>query len=80
LQKVRWYSCTANNRYCLKVVLHRRLQRQRRHRRGDQDVIYEDQKVLRMVYIPQTDSFMFKVRNTTLQEWKDSLGIDSWTK
>jgi len=43
-------------------------------------VIYEDQKVLRMVYIPQTDSFMFKVRNTTLQEWKDSLGIDSWTK
>jgi len=46
----------------------------------DQDVIYEDQKVLGMIYIPRTDNFTFKVRYSTLQEWKSNLGIDSWTK
>jgi len=46
----------------------------------DQDVIYEDQRVLGMIYIPRTDNFTFKVRYSTLQEWKSNLGIDSWTK
>jgi len=46
----------------------------------DQDVIYKDQKVLGMGYIPRSDSFTFKVKYGTLQEWKNNLGADLRTK
>jgi len=46
----------------------------------DKDVLYEDQKVLGIMYLPKTDEFTFSVRFGEPTGWKDHLWVDKWIK
>jgi len=44
------------------------------------ETVYNDQKVLGMVYNAGPDCFTYNVKFSTIRDWKDSLCISTWTK
>ena len=46
----------------------------------DRNIIYEDQKVLGLVYNASRDELAFQVKHSSVESWKSSLELKDWTK
>lgn len=46
----------------------------------DHNIIYEDQKVLGLVYNASKDELAFNVKHSSVESWKNSLELKDWTK
>jgi len=46
----------------------------------DRGIIYEEQRVLGLLYNSERDELTFDVKYKQVQDWKNALGLEEWTK